>query len=394
MGFRVATAVVAVLLLATPSLAQVEPDPAPAREPADGTAKLRSVLEQGAARFETGPFDLTLHGRLNAWGGWVGDDALLSEGDRMQRPGFRMRRVRLGVDGHFAKPLTYRIELDVFDQEKTGGPLYEAWVDWTPLRWVGATVGFQKFPFVRTQMNSSARLSHLDRAVAASAMSPTNSLGVVLHSEPWEGHLTVSAGVFNGLERRPGFFQGYQPVGVSEGNRFERLAYVARVDVAPLEPVGPGEPDLDRLPRFRLGFGGSFLFNDGDSIRTLGASGYAVMKCHGFHLMGEAIWDRSKPREDPTTTNTIGSEVSRLAAHGSLGYVILRDLLGVSARVEYLDGNMDLDDESDQLVVAGTVSYYAIGHFLKVQAEYQHRRELHGLQVANDAVLAGVQAYF
>ncbi|MBM4396096.1 MAG: hypothetical protein FJ087_10435 [Deltaproteobacteria bacterium] len=245
-------------------------------------------------------------------------------------------------------------------------------------------------------MSSSARLSHLDRAMGVYAMSPVNSLGLVLRSEPWEGHLTISAGIFNGLERGSNFFRGYQPVGVSEGNKFEKMSYVARVDLAPLDPLGKGEPDLEKAPSFRLGLGGSFLFNDGRSIRTMGASGYLLAKWHGFHLVGETIWDKSEPRAQPTATGngTIAEDVTRLVAHGSLGYVILRNRLGVAARVEYLDGNSDIDDFDDQLVVAGTLSWYAVGHFLKVQAEYQHRRELHGVQVGNDAAIAGVQAAF
>jgi len=380
-----------VLLLSQTALAQ------PAQEGTSGCSECNSLkdrLANGIARIESGPFDIVFHGRMNVWGGYVGEDSLLGNGDKMQKPGFRMRRVRFGVDGHLARPITYRIELDIFDQEKTGGPLYEGFVDWTPMHWIGATVGFMKLPFVRTAMNSSARLAHLDRAVGVNAMSPVNSLGLVLHSEPWEHHLTITAGVFNGLERKPGFFQGYQPIGVSEGNKFENLSYVARFDLEPLSPIGQGEPDLGKEPKFRLALGGGFLFNDGGSIRTLGASGFVHMKYYGIHLLGETVWDRSSPRAKPTTTNTIASTTKRLFAQGALGYVILKDMLGLAARVEYTDGNMDVSNEDDQVIVAGTLSWYALGHFLKVQAEYQYRHELHGVKVANDAALLGVQAAF
>jgi hypothetical protein len=383
--------VVSLLLAAGSAYAQqpLEPGPAPESGSLD-----RALLEKGPLRFEAGPFSASFHSRIQAWGGWVGGDSLLSNGDRMQEPGLRLRRVRLGVDGTLVRDVTYRVELDVFDQEKTGGPLYEAWVDWTPMHWIGATAGLQKFPFVRSEMNSSARLSHLDRAIGADAMSPTNAMGLALHSEPWKDHLKITAGVFNGLQRRSGFYQGYEPVGVSQGNKFERLSLAGRFDLMPLDPMDPGEPDLDKVPAFRMAFGGSGFYNMGKSIATLGASGYLHLKAYGLHLFTEAIWDRSKPKSAPTTGSTIATEVQRLVMHGSLGYMILKETLGAAVRAEMIDDNRDLKNEGDEMVLAGTVSWYAVGHNLKVQAEYQHRLERHGRSVSNDAAIAGVQLYF
>lgn len=65
----------------------------------------------------------------------------------MQQPGFRLRRARLGVEGGFGDWLRFEVELDVFDRERIGGPLYEAYVDLRPIRYVGATAQFMKFPF-------------------------------------------------------------------------------------------------------------------------------------------------------------------------------------------------------------------------------------------------------
>jgi uncharacterized tellurite resistance protein B-like protein len=55
---------------------------------------------------------------------------------------------------------------------------------------------------------------------------------------------------------------------------------------------------------------------------------------------------------------------------------------------------MDLDNEGDQVVVAATLAYYAFGHNLKVQLEYQKRIELYGASIANDSVVAGMQFKF
>jgi len=190
--------VVGVLLAATPALA----DEAWQKD-------FLATLHKGPARIEVGVFDLSVHARINVWGGWVGDDALLDQGDPMQESGFRLRRTRFGVDGHLFKTVTYGIEMDIFDSEKKGGPLYDAWVDWTPTHWFGMTLGLQKFPFVKTDMNSSAGTATLDRAIGVKAMAPSNTLGLAVHSELWKDHLTLTAGIFNGLERKSSFFEGY-----------------------------------------------------------------------------------------------------------------------------------------------------------------------------------------
>ncbi len=382
----------AVTWLPLAALAQEDDEGGTALAPVEGQS-LEQVLERGAARFETGPFHAALHGRIQAWGGWVGDDALRSNGDSMQQPGFRLRRARLGVEGGFEDWLRFEVELDAFDQERTGGPLHEAYVDFRPIRYVGAVAGFQKFPFSYSETRSSARLAHLDRSLGTYAMAPSSTMGVVVYGEPWLGHLRVSAGVFNGLQRKPGFHEGYEPVGVTEGNKFERLSYVGRVDLEPLDPVGSEEADLTGSEHPRLGLGGAFFYNDGRSIATMGASGYLHFKWYGAHVFGEVLWDRSKPQTNPTSTvNTIPSEVERLSAQGSLGYVWRK--LGVAARLEYLDDNRDLETEGDEIVVAGTVTYYAVANFFKAQVEYQHRIERYGRSLKNDAVIAGVQCAF
>jgi hypothetical protein len=352
-----------------------------------------ATLEKGPARLEVGVFDLSIHARINAWGGWVGDDALLDQGDPMQESGFRLRRTRFGVDGHLFKTVSYEVEMDIFDSEKLGGPLYTAWIDWTPSHWFGMTFGLQKYPFVKTEMNSSEGTAHLDRAIGVKAMAPSEMLGLTVHSQLWKDHLTLTLGLFNGIQRKTSFFQGYEGVGVTLGNRFERLAYVGRVDIEPLAPLGFGEPDLDGGP-IRLGFGGSGQYANGKTDLIYGASGYLHLKAYGFHLLGEAVWDHAQPQKRPTTTATTPTEVDRVVAQGSIGYVVKALSTGLAVRTEYINDNLDFANEGDQVVVAVTLTHYVFEHFLKATFEYQTRIELHGMKLKNDAAIVGVQLAF
>lgn len=376
-----------VLCLALPAWA----DETAASE-ADQPCACKAISE--ATTLQSGDFSLQLHSRLQVWGGWVGDDALLTNGDKMQEYGFRLRRARFGFDGDLTKQISYGVTLDLFDQERTGGPLYEAFLAYETCPYATIVAGMTKYPYSKAELMSSASLAHLDRSVGTFAMSPAQTVGVAIESKPWGEHLSILVGVYNGLQRARSFHEGYESVGVSTGNRFERLSFAGRVDLEPLEPVGKAEADLKKEASFRFGVGGGGFFNDGSSIRTWGASGYVHLKAWGVHLFSEVLLDNSQPRTQPTSTSTIKAEVDRLSLQASLGYMILAKTLGVSARVELLDDNRDRDDEGDELIVAGTLSWYVAGNFFKTFVEYQHRQERHGQALDNDHAIAGVQLAF
>jgi len=347
-----------------------------------------------ATTLKSGDFELRFHSRLQVWGGWVGDDALLDNGDKMQEYGFRLRRARFGFDGNLTKQISYAFTLDLFDQERTGGPLYEAFLAYQTCPYATIIAGMTKYPYSKAENMSSGVLAHLDRSLGTFAMSPTQTVGLAIESKPWGEHLTVLAGVYNGLQRATSFHEGYESIGVSKGNRFERMSFAGRVDVEPLDPVGKAEADLKKEASFRFGLGGGGFFNDGSSIRTYGASGYLHLKAWGFHLFSEVLYDHSQPRTNPTSSNTIKAEVDRLAVQASLGYMILAKTLGIAVRGELLDDNADRDDEGDEMVVAGTLSWYVVGNFFKTYVEYQHRQELHGQALDNDHAILGVQVMF
>ncbi len=339
------------------------------------------------------PSNPQLYGRLQLWSGWVGEEALLSNGDKMQLSGFRLRRARMGMKGELKpKILNYKLELDLFDQERMGGPLYQAWINLKLNRWGGVRFGLAALPFSYGEAISSSRLAHLDRALGTYAMSPGGALGLTLHSEPWKEHLRVSLGVYNGPQRQSGFHQGYKGVGSSLGNRIERMAFVGRLDFSPLKVVGEDEADLKAERSLRLSTGGAYLYVDGKSIQTTGASGYLHFKAWGFHFLAELLWDHTEPQEQPSSLQTLPVEIDHLSANASLGYMILPERLNLALRLEMLDDNRDLEDEGDEIIFAGTLSWYELKSNLKVQLEYQHREEQHGLALENDSALLGLQA--
>jgi hypothetical protein len=364
---------------------------------------LSKRLKKGLVGFEEDDFAAHLHGRVQLWGGWVGEDALLTNGDKMQLPGFRARRVRLGVDGRFLKEFTYELQLEIFDREKLGGPLYKAWIDYSPNHWFGARLGVDKFLFMKSDIVSSAALPHLDRPMGTLMMAPANTIGLVLYSEPWEEHLKLSVGLFNGLKRSgSSLHDGYEGVGITMGNRFEGLAIAGRIDLEPLAPVGRSMADVCKCNKLRLGLGVGGFMNGGDapvigggSIATKGLSGYLQAKIAGFHLFGEFAQEWVTPHTKPTTpVSGIEVDSERYVASVSLGYVILAHTLGIAVRGELIEPHQGIDDEGDEWSVAATVNYYIVGDYVKAQLEYLHREELNGQAVENDAVIGGLLVNF
>lgn len=380
------------------SVAMAEPISESASFTMDEAANSPELAIAEGATIRHGEFSATLHGDMGLWGGYVGDDALLANGDRMQEPGFRLRRARTGLTGDLNKRFSYQLELDLYDQEHDGGPLYRAWLNFRPLAeknfTLDAKAGLQTVPYSMAMMMAGNKLAFLARPMGTDAMAPCNAVGLALTGS-FNKYAKLTLGVFNGLQRQSSFQQGYKAVGGSSGNRFEKMAYVARADVFPTgKSTGDAEPDLAKSKDFRLALGGAFLFNDGESIESTSYSGYLHAKIAGFHFFGEALFEHAEPQAKPSTTATIATEADRMALMGSLGYMILKDRLGIAARVELLDANDAYDDEQDELVIAAALTWYEIGHALKARLEYQHREERYGMSMDNDAYLAGVEFSF
>lgn len=385
-------AMLLIALTATPALAEIE-DPGTH----DEAYLYYPEYEPNMLRFTSGDFSVYLGARIQVHAAaWAGDDSLISNGDLAQNAGFRLRRSRLYLGGQFTKMVSFVLAAELYDQAKSGGPLLDAYIDVTPCPYFGATIGLTTFPFSYGQMVSSGALAHLDRARVSDALAPERQLGLVLHTEPWDDKLTISLGAFNALQRSRETFFGFEGVGSAEqGNLFDgTLSYVARVDVTPFGKLGRDVADLAQSGDPRLGVGGAFFYNPGDTNTLFGWSAYLHAKWMGVHLLAEYIGNQDEPTEDPSTDSPLNATTKRQGVSAEVGYVILRELLGVSVRIEWFDGNQDIDDEQDQLLVTGTVSYYAIRNMLKVQLEYTHREELHGASLENDAVLAGVQLSF
>jgi len=317
----------------------------------------------------------------------LGEDARITSGDPADAPGVRLRRARLGVSGWAWGMVDWELSM----QARTGGmDLLDAWVGYRGLTGISFVVGARKVQFSRYAIMSVSDQVMVDRPLGAQAMAPLRQVGLTIEGDIGNGILNWSLGVYNGFARNQSFNEGFRETAALEGNRFTRLAYVAHASLAPLGPLGDGLADFKRGGP-RLGLGGSFYYDDGKTVGTLGLAANLVYKHSGLHFVAEYLYDSAEPTTNPTTDATVPAAVSRHALIAELGYLLIADELGVTARFELLDDNMDLDNSGDQIVVAGGLQYYFRRQHLKAQLEYTHRNELEGPSLDNDSLVLQVQ---
>ena len=322
---------------------------------------------------------------------YTGADSLIQSGDVAERPGFRLRRARLGLGGAYEDLARFAVSMQVAadgDGAKVG--LQDAWAGYTQFSFLRAYVGARSVPFSRSALVDSGYGALIERPLVVRAMAPFHQLGAELDGDPWDGAFGYSAGVYNGFQRSDQFYGGYNEDFAPLGNRFDGLAVAARLRSEPLGRLGPTMADEEQGP-FRFGVGASYFYSHSGARNLHSAGGDALMKVAGFHLLAEALWSLSLPVAQPTVPTTGLEQVTSFGLVAEAGYMILPNALGLAARFEWIDPNTNTDDEGDNWLLTAGAGYELFERLLKIQAEYSHREELHGLSLANDSVMVQFQ---
>jgi hypothetical protein len=352
--------------------------------PADGETDDSADLRE-QAQLELGPLTLApivlLALQVTPY---VGDDSFFQAGDIAEREGFRLRRGRLGFAGDFMERARFAVSTELSSSEDGKVRIYDAWLGYTQFEWLRAYAGARTVPYSRSALARSGNAALIERPLAVRAMAPQHQIGAALDGELWEGKLGYTGGVYNGFQRSEYFYAGYEENYAPFGNRFHGLAYAGRLRAAPLGRLDPTIADERHSP-FRFGVGASYFYSDGGAVNTHSAAGDALLHVAGFHLLAEALWSLADPDETPTVPTDAVEQVTAFAAVGEAGYMILEEMLGVTARFEWIDPNTNTDNEGDNWLLTAGASYQLLDRLLRVQAEYTHREEINGLSLANDS---------
>jgi hypothetical protein len=300
----------------------------------------------------------------------------------------RLRRARLGVGGWAYGVMDYALSI-----QGTGdgtAELLDAWIGYRRYPLANLIFGVRKMPFSRYALLSSKRNSLSERPLSATAMAPSRQVGLSVEGNIGGGLLHYAAGVFNGFERGLGFYEGYSQPRAFEGNRYEQLAYGGRASMQPFGSIGSDLADLDGGP-LRLSIGTSMFMVDGSTNRISAWETDVALKAHGFHFVAEYLADTAEPTHQPETDAGVPVELSRMSVVGEMGYMIIPARLGITARGEWIDDNVELEDAGDALVISGGLQFYWHRHHLKAQLDFTRREELHGIAMDNDTLLFQLQ---
>ncbi|WP_433932361.1 porin [Sorangium cellulosum] len=321
---------------------------------------------------------------------YAGDDTFLQAGDVAEGQGFRMRRARVGFAGTLAGFVPFAVSGELAAGADASARLSEAWIGYAHFPFAQLYFGAHDVPFSRSAMTGAGEGALIERPLAVRAMAPFRQVGLHVEGHFRDRAFSYFAGMFNGFQRSDQFFAGYVENAASLGNRFDNVAYVARLATEPLGPLPRSLQDL-AVSRPRLGAGASYFFSDGGTRDIHGVGADVLLHAAGAHALVELLWNQSRPERAPTQATGQLAPVTSLGLVGEVGYFVRRIKLGVSARFEWLDPNLDLSDEADGWALTAGASYHFIDNVLKAQADFTHRQEAHGVALENDAVALQLQ---
>ncbi|MFN7133943.1 MAG: hypothetical protein ACK4N5_17840, partial [Myxococcales bacterium] len=155
--------------------------------------------------YETRRFRLMLGGLLQVWAAPLATQrANPAAGDRVAKPGFRLRRGWVALDVGVGRDFGAYFGIDLL-QELGAGLLPDAKLRYVAADWFQVSVGSGKIAFSRSALESSSRLWLADRPISVRAAAEQRRLGATVEGAAWRGRLAWAAGVYNGS---PGGFTG------------------------------------------------------------------------------------------------------------------------------------------------------------------------------------------
>lgn len=310
---------------------------------------------------------------------YLGRDALLENGDVANFPGFRMRRLTLGLEGQATSKLSFDVWMDLVSRPR----LAQARLAWTFLPSLTLEAGVVKVPFSKSAVQSSAELLFSERPLSVDRLLPDRQPGVALYGALFNGLATYRAGVFNGAASdRAGL-----------GNDHPGALVAGRIAVSPLGALRPGQSDLKRsTPKFELG--ASAMYDKAAGFDGLALGADASFQGYGASVLVEYVQQTRTPLSQPVVAPSISDRVKRTGFIAQASYLVWEKGLEVAVRGERVDDNDALDDVGDVDALAVGLHWNVMELDLRIDLDWYHRRERFGRPLDNDAIVLSTQGRF
>lgn len=325
----------------------------------------------------SGEVDVRVGGLVQVFAApYVGEDALIENGDPVTSEGFRLRRARLGFDGRIREPLRVYLTVDLLEADEDDGTVSDAKIiyDWTESTRLSAGTG--KVPFARGQLESSRSLASIERPLSVIEIAPDRRVGFAVEGQV--AGLSYLTGIFNGTE------------GLADGNEYGGFLGGGRLQVAILgEPHGLGV-------REGVAVGASAFYEDAPATNGFAVSGDVLVSMVGAELTLEALCDRRTPDDAPEISPTLTDEITRCGGYANVTYDLPAPVVPLqpAVRVELYDDNRAVEDAGDVWLLSGGVNSALMDSYLRAQLHYIRRVERHGVGRPNDSLVLSLVGSF
>ncbi|HRE80068.1 MAG TPA: porin, partial [Opitutaceae bacterium] len=195
-------------------------------------------------------------------GGFLHEPRLLQRGDAPDdrwsganaRDRFLLRRARLGVQGQWKEPVSFKLEADYGNNSLSGksgysAQLTDAYATYSNARVFNVRLGQFKTPFGYEQLTSDTKVHTIERSLPNDRLTVGRQIGIGVFGDMLDGRVSYSTGVFNGngvnngLNDNDNFLTAGRVAGTLVKTKFQDKAVAFNVGangyVNKLDPASP-----------------------------------------------------------------------------------------------------------------------------------------------------------
>jgi hypothetical protein len=309
---------------------------------------------------------------------------------------FFVRRLRLKGKGNLFKLASYAFEVKIDNAGRfnriPNAQVENAWLNFPIVPDLDIRVGLYDMVFSRNALTSDSKLLLMDRSLIKGALTvlgvTDNTVGILVHGRPLDGHLSYGFGVFDNL--------GFETAGdtITITRKSDGAMTTGRLVYDFFDPQPPGGYGdyrgsyIGKGQRLSIGVNGAYLSKAqiGNDVFSLFAWGTDIFFNTGKVTL-EAEYDSYI--EDISENETPNIEGAGWYVQG--GY-LFHDLFELVARYQEIDPDLDVINDKLQWTSVGFNTYLR-GHNLKIQAEYTFKTE-EGNEISNDVIQIQLQVDF
>ncbi len=303
-----------------------------------------------------------------------------SYGDPEDDAGFKLRRVRLGLEGK-SDAVRYGITVGAaapFDvvAETQGASfdlgLVDTYGGYSPAAGLWITGGLQKVPVSREALTASSNLALIDRAVSTHWLTPGRDLGAVVDYR------------WNQVRARLGAFNGG---GDLTGDDNEGKLYAGRVEFK----TGDGAVyrTFGTVDGFTFGVAVDGWVNSEPAVASQAFGVDLIIREGGLAVLAEGRMVKAKPKEEIDRVPGVFAETTRQGAMVQIGYTVRR--FEPVVRYSLLDDNVDSENGGDVSEVMSGATWHGKADAVRAGIGYALRTELGPNTMQNDTLRAWLQ---